>query len=277
MAAAFYRAMCRGGRLYRTVSSALSHSRCPYRRWQRVALGLGATLAAIPISQHGALYKISLASEQDKKNSKALQPIRLKNLHRDMQNLNQKSQSTSLTHEDLIKRAVSLVTDGANTFLSQTTLALIDSLTEYIKAVHTLISLQRQYTGLAGKISDKEEDAIWQIIIEARVTMKTKQETYFSFESKWMTAVGLSEMAAEAAYQTGADPASITAHTHIQMAQSQVREMKQLALKAEAKLAEVQVEEIHIKRTEEAAVTATQQAANLAAAEEIPEQYLRED
>uniref|UniRef100_UPI00398F3CA3 diablo IAP-binding mitochondrial protein-like isoform X2 n=1 Tax=Pristiophorus japonicus TaxID=55135 RepID=UPI00398F3CA3 len=238
MAAAFYRAMCRGGRLYRTVSSALSHSRCPYRRWQRVALGLGATLAAIPISQ---------------------------------------SQSTSLTHEDLIKRAVSLVTDGANTFLSQTTLALIDSLTEYIKAVHTLISLQRQYTGLAGKISDKEEDAIWQIIIEARVTMKTKQETYFSFESKWMTAVGLSEMAAEAAYQTGADPASITAHTHIQMAQSQVREMKQLALKAEAKLAEVQVEEIHIKRTEEAAVTATQQAANLAAAEEIPEQYLRED
>lgn len=42
-------------------------------------------------------------------------------------------QPTSLNHEDLIKRAVSLVTDGANTFLSQTTLALSDALIEYTK------------------------------------------------------------------------------------------------------------------------------------------------
>ncbi|XP_067861890.1 diablo IAP-binding mitochondrial protein-like isoform X3 [Heptranchias perlo] len=188
------------------------------------------------------------------------------------------SQSTSLTHEDLIKRAVSLVTDGANTFLSQTTLALIDALIEYTKAVHTLISLQQQYAGLAGQINNKEEDAIWQVIIEARVKVNTKQEEYLRFESKWITSISLSEMAAEAAYQAGADPASITAHTHIQMAQSQVEEMKQLALKAETKLAQVQVEEIHKKRTEETALKATQEAANLPAIEEeIPEQYLRED
>ncbi|XP_041059509.1 diablo homolog, mitochondrial-like [Carcharodon carcharias] len=239
MAAVFYRLMSRCSRLSRAFSLALYHSRSSSRRWQRVTLGLGATLAAIPISQ---------------------------------------SQSTSLTHEDLIKRAVSLVTDGANTFLSQTTLALIDALTEYTKVVHTLISLQRQYTGLVGHISEKEEDAIWQVIIEARVKMSMYREKYLSFESKWLAAVSLSEMAAEAAYQAGADSASVTAHTHIQMAQSQVEEMKQLALKAEAKLAQVQVEEIHMKRIEEAAAKASKEAANLPVKEEeIPEQYLRED
>ncbi|XP_067911137.1 diablo IAP-binding mitochondrial protein-like [Heterodontus francisci] len=238
MAATFYRLMCRCSRLSRTFSLALFQSRSPNRRCQRVVLGLGATLAAIPISQ---------------------------------------SQSTSLTHEDLIKRAVSLVTDGANTFLSQTTLALIDALTEYTKAVHTLISLQQQYTGLSGHISEKEEDAIWQVIIEARVKMNTNREKYLCFESNWMTAVSLSELAAEAAYQAGADPASVTVHTHIQMAQSQVEEMKQLALKAETKLTQVQVEEIHLKRIEEAAVKATKEAENLSTKEEIPEQYLRED
>ncbi|XP_043571698.1 diablo homolog, mitochondrial-like isoform X3 [Chiloscyllium plagiosum] len=203
MAAPFYRLMSRCSRLSRrTLSLALLHSR--KRRWQRVALGLGATLAAIPISQS-------------------------------------QSASTSLAHEDLIKRAVSLVTDGANTFLSQTTLALIDALTEYTKS-------------------------------------NMYREKYLSFESKWLTAIKVSEMAAEAAYQAGADSASVTAHTHIQMAQTQVAEIKQLALKAEAKLAQVQVEEIHLKRTEEAAVKASKEVANLSAKDdEIPEQYLRED
>ncbi|XP_060699626.1 diablo IAP-binding mitochondrial protein-like isoform X1 [Hemiscyllium ocellatum] len=240
MAAPFYRLMSRCSRLSRrTLSLALLHSR--KRRWQRVALGLGATLAAIPISQS-------------------------------------QSASTSLAHEDLIKRAVSLVTDGANTFLSQTTLALIDALTEYTKAVHTLVSLQQQYSGLVGHISEKEEDAIWQVIIEARVKSNMYREKYLSFESKWLTAIKVSEMAAEAAYQAGADSASVTAHTHIQMAQTQVAEIKQLALKAEAKLAQVQVEEIHLKRTEEAAVKASKEIANLSAKDdEIPEQYLRED
>ncbi|XP_051887943.1 diablo IAP-binding mitochondrial protein-like [Pristis pectinata] len=238
MAASFYRWMRPCSRLTRSFFLALSQHRIPARRWQKVALGLGATLAAVPISQH---------------------------------------QPTSLNHEDLIKRAVSLVTDGTNTFLSQTTFALIDTLTEYTKAVYTLISLQQRYNGLTGQLSEKEEDAIWQVIIEARVKMKEKQEKYLSFETKWMTAVHLCEMAAEAAYQTGADPTSVSVHTHVQLAQSQVDEVKQLALKAEAKLAEVQVEEIHLKG-KEASVKGTQQTAlQPTNEEEIPEQYLRED
>lgn len=45
-----------------------------------------------------------------------------------------------VSHEALIKRASSLVTDSANTYLSQTTLALVDSLTQYAK-VRTLFTL----------------------------------------------------------------------------------------------------------------------------------------
>jgi diablo protein len=33
--------------------------------------------------------------------------------------------------------------------------------------------------------------------------MTSKQQEYLKLETTWMTAVGLSEMAAEAAYQTG--------------------------------------------------------------------------
>lgn len=40
-----------------------------------------------------------------------------------------------VSHEALIRRASSLVTDSANTFLSQTTLALVDSITQYTKVL----------------------------------------------------------------------------------------------------------------------------------------------
>lgn len=39
----------------------------------------------------------------------------------------------NLSHDTLIRRAASLVTDSSSTFLSQTTLALIDAITEYSK------------------------------------------------------------------------------------------------------------------------------------------------
>lgn len=39
----------------------------------------------------------------------------------------------NLSHESLIRRASCLVTDSANTYLSQTTLALVDALTQYAK------------------------------------------------------------------------------------------------------------------------------------------------
>nr|XP_042123725.1 diablo homolog, mitochondrial isoform X2 [Peromyscus maniculatus bairdii] len=142
----------------------------------------------------------------------------------------QKSEPHSLSNEALMRRAVSLVTDSTSTFLSQTTYALIEAITEYTK-------------------------------------MTSKQQEYLKLETTWMTAVGLSEMAAEAAYQTGADQASITARNHIQLVKSQVQEVRQLSQKAETKLAEAQTEELHQK---------TQEAVDERADQE-EEAYLRED
>ncbi|XP_039600893.1 diablo homolog, mitochondrial-like isoform X2 [Polypterus senegalus] len=150
--------------------------------------------------------------------------------------------SDSLTHEALIKRAASLVTDSSNTYLSQTSLALIEALTEYTK-------------------------------------VKEKKETCSRFDSNWMTAVNLSEIAAEAAYGAGADQASISARTQLQTVQNQMEEVKQLAIKAEKMLAEVQAEEI--RRVSEHALQVKNSGkpadTNSVGEEEIPEAYLRED
>uniref|UniRef100_A0A803T3M4 Direct IAP-binding protein with low pI n=1 Tax=Anolis carolinensis TaxID=28377 RepID=A0A803T3M4_ANOCA len=142
--------------------------------WSKAAaLGLGATLAAIPITQ--------------------------------------KHDPSSLSNEALIRRAASLVTDSTGTLLSQTTYALIDALTEYTTAVYTLVSLYQKYAHLIGKMNSKEEDAVWQVIIGARVEMTEKQQEYLKLESRWMTALRLSEMAAEAAYQSGSTNESVDA------------------------------------------------------------------
>ncbi|KAI2568471.1 diablo IAP-binding mitochondrial protein, partial [Homo sapiens] len=77
-----------------------------------------------------------------------------------------------------------------------------EAITEYTKAVYTLTSLYRQYTSLLGKMNSEEEDEVWQVIIGARAEMTSKHQEYLKLETTWMTAVGLSEMAAEAAYQT---------------------------------------------------------------------------
>nr|KAF6311706.1 diablo IAP-binding mitochondrial protein [Pipistrellus kuhlii] len=134
------------------------------------------------------------------------------------------------------------------------------------QAVYTLVSLYRQYTSLLGKMNSQEEDEVWQVIIGARVEMTSKQQEYLRLENTWMTAVSLSEMAAEAAYHTGADQASITARNHIQLVKSQVQEVRQLSQKAETKLAEAQTEELRQK---------TQEADDRAEPEQ--EAYLRED
>lgn len=42
-------------------------------------------------------------------------------------------QADQLSHDSLIKRAASLVTDSSTTLLSQATLALIDAITDYSK------------------------------------------------------------------------------------------------------------------------------------------------
>lgn len=45
----------------------------------------------------------------------------------------QKTEPHSLSNDALMRRAVSLVTDSTSTFLSQTTYALIEAITEYTK------------------------------------------------------------------------------------------------------------------------------------------------
>ncbi|XP_039580601.1 diablo homolog, mitochondrial [Passer montanus] len=157
----------------------------------------------------------------------------------------------SLSNDALIRRAVSLVTDSTATLLSQTAYALIEALTEYTKAVYTLVSLYKQYSNLLGKMNSEEVDAVWQVVIGARVDMSTKQQEYLRLESSWMTALRLSEMAAEAAYQSGADQASVTARSHIQVLKSQVQEVRLLSQKAETKLAEAQTDELIKARGED--------------------------
>uniref|UniRef100_A0A3Q2FT92 Direct IAP-binding protein with low pI n=1 Tax=Cyprinodon variegatus TaxID=28743 RepID=A0A3Q2FT92_CYPVA len=180
-------------------------------------------------------------------------------------------QAENLSHDNLVRRAASLVTDSSSTFLSQVTLALIDAITEYAKAVHTLIALQRQYLDSLGKFSPAQEDAIWQVIISQRAEVNSKQEEMNRFESTWVTSVRLCEMAAEAAYISGAENASVTVRTNILLAQSQVEEAQKLSLDAEKKLAETKVMEVE-KMTQYAA---SQGSSN--DEEEIPEAYLRED
>nr|XP_042708402.1 diablo homolog, mitochondrial isoform X2 [Chrysemys picta bellii] len=148
----------------------------------------------------------------------------------------QKHEPTSLSHEALIRRAISLVTDSTCTLLSQTTYALIEALTEYTK-------------------------------------MTTKQQEFLKLESSWMTALHLSEMAAEAAYQSGADQASVTARNHIQLVKTQVQEVRQLSQKAETKLAEAQTEELINTKVEES----SQPCSIPKTTEEVEESYLRED
>ncbi|XP_044245777.1 diablo IAP-binding mitochondrial protein isoform X3 [Ursus arctos] len=156
------------------------------RPWQKtVAVGFGVTLCAVPIAQ--------------------------------------KLEPHSLSNDALMRRAVSLVTDSTSTFLSQTTYALIEAITEYTKAVYTLISLYRQYTSLLGKMNSQEEDEVWQVIIGARVEMTSKQQEYLKLETTWLTALGLSEMAAEAAYQTDT-PKKSTLKKAIKLARERTKE-----------------------------------------------------
>ncbi|XP_077149258.1 diablo IAP-binding mitochondrial protein [Ranitomeya variabilis] len=179
----------------------------------------------------------------------------------------------ALSNESLIKRAASLVADSTQTLLSQTTYALLESITEYTTAVYTLLSLQKKYTSLLDKISSSEDSAICQVIIGARVQMKKLREEYQKYEASWSRAVSLSELAAEAAYQAGADHVSVTVRNHIQLVQIQVQETRELAVKAESLLAASQSEEILKTITEDK----PNPPDGGSPTEEVPEAYLRED
>ncbi|XP_068601358.1 diablo IAP-binding mitochondrial protein-like [Brachionichthys hirsutus] len=180
-------------------------------------------------------------------------------------------QAETLSHDALIRRAASLATDSSSTFLSQTTLALIDAITEYSKAVHVLIALQKRYLESLGKLTPAEEDQIWQVIIGQRAQVNERQDEFHRFESTWMSAVKLCETAAEAAYASGADHASVTVRTNIQVARSQVEEAQKLSADADKKLAAAKVMEV--KRMAQHATASRSNDDE----EDVPEAYLRED
>ncbi|KAK2872656.1 hypothetical protein QQF64_017717 [Cirrhinus molitorella] len=174
----------------------------------------------------------------------------------------------NLSHEDLVRRASSLVTDSANTYLSQTTLALLDSLTVYVKAVNHLVRLHKSYVASISKLSPVEEDALWQVILRQRQEVIDRRKDCKQFESCWIMAIKLSELAAEAAFNAGSDQASVTAQNSRQLAQSQVEHVQQQILEAERQLKDSKAEDT--ERLQNALSTAVED-------EDIPDAYLRED
>uniref|UniRef100_A0A8C6TFC1 Diablo, IAP-binding mitochondrial protein a n=1 Tax=Neogobius melanostomus TaxID=47308 RepID=A0A8C6TFC1_9GOBI len=106
-----------------------------------------------------------------------------------------------------------------------------------VQAVHTRIALQRQYLATLGKLSPAEDDSLWKLINNQRAECK-------HYETTWTFAMDISKMAVEAAYVSGAEQASITIRTNIQLAQSQIDEAKKGSAEADRKLAETKADEI---------------------------------
>ncbi|XP_029373153.1 diablo homolog, mitochondrial-like [Echeneis naucrates] len=179
-------------------------------------------------------------------------------------------QVENLSHDALIRRAASVVTDSSSTFLSQTTLALIDTLTDYSKAVHTRIAVQKRYLASLGKITPAEEALLQQAINGQRTEVSNRLNECKRFESSWINAVNLCKLAAEAAHNSGAEHACITVRTNIQVAKLQVDEAQKLSADAEMKLAETKVEEIQRKAEYAASFDSSEE-------HEVHEAYLRED
>ncbi|XP_068441426.1 diablo IAP-binding mitochondrial protein-like [Clinocottus analis] len=176
----------------------------------------------------------------------------------------------NLSHDSLIKRAASVVTDSSSTFLSQTSLALINALADYSKAVHTRIAVQRRYLVSLGKLTPAEKDSFLDVINGQRAEASDRLHECKRIESIWINAVNLCKMAAEAAQTSGAEQASIAVRTSIQVAESQVEEARKLSADANKKLAETKVEEIQRMAEYTAFLEDSEE-------HEVHEAYLRED
>ncbi|XP_005817238.2 diablo homolog, mitochondrial-like isoform X2 [Xiphophorus maculatus] len=179
-------------------------------------------------------------------------------------------QVEDLSHNSLIRRAASVLTDSSSSFLSQATLALTDALTDYSKAVHSRIIFQKRYLASVGKMSPSEEESLQRAISGWRSEAAERLNECKHYDSTWIKAVNLSKMAAEAAYSSGAHQASILVQTNIQVAQSQVEEARKLSSEADKKLAETKVEEIQRMAEYSAFLEGSEER-------EVHEAYLRED
>ncbi|XP_077579599.1 diablo IAP-binding mitochondrial protein-like isoform X2 [Stigmatopora nigra] len=179
-------------------------------------------------------------------------------------------QTEHLTHDALIRRATLLVADGNGTLLSQSTYALVDALEAYAKAVHTRIALQRRHLTMLGKLSTAEEDSLQRAIFEQKAQVSEHLDECKRFETTWIKAINLCKIAAEVAYTSGSEQASVTMTANIQLAQSHADQARQAAAGADKKLAETKVDEIQ---------RMAEYAASLEDFDEVQvnEAYLRED
>ncbi|XP_077467877.1 diablo IAP-binding mitochondrial protein-like isoform X2 [Stigmatopora argus] len=179
-------------------------------------------------------------------------------------------QTEHLTHEALIRRATLLVADGTGTLLSQSTYALVDALEAYAKAVHTRIALQRRHLTMLGKLSTAEEDSLQRAIFEQKAQVSEHLDECKRFETTWIKAINLCKIAAEVAYASGSEQASVNMTANIQLAQSHADQARQVAAGADKKLAETKVDEIQ---------RMAEYAASLEDVDELQvnEAYLRED
>uniref|UniRef100_A0A8C5GVS7 Direct IAP-binding protein with low pI n=1 Tax=Gouania willdenowi TaxID=441366 RepID=A0A8C5GVS7_GOUWI len=179
------------------------------------------------------------------------------------------SRFLSLSYDSMIRRAASLVTDSSSTFLSQTTVAFTDALKDYSKAVHSRIAFQKRYLASLGKLTAMEEDLLLQVINGWRAEVKRRDECKH-YEQAWINAVSLSKAAAEIAQSSGAQQASASMMSNLQVSQSQVEEARKVSVDADKKLAETKVEEIQ-RMAEYTAFLGDGDE------HEIHEAYLRED
>ncbi|XP_028320802.1 diablo homolog, mitochondrial-like [Gouania willdenowi] len=182
----------------------------------------------------------------------------------------QDQQMESLSYDSMIRRAASLVTDSSSTFLSQTTVAFTDALKDYSKAVHSRIAFQKRYLASLGKLTAMEEDLLLQVINGWRAESSKRRDECKHYEQAWINAVSLSKAAAEIAQSSGAQQASASMMSNLQVSQSQVEEARKVSVDADKKLAETKVEEIQ-RMAEYTAFLGDGDE------HEIHEAYLRED
>lgn len=149
----------------------------------------------------------------------------------------------NLSNEDRVLRASFLITNSAKTYLSQTTLVLLDSISNYVKAMRKLVTLQKHYEDSIDRLSSVDEDKIWQLILRNRQEVIDRRKDCKKFESCWKTAINLAELAAKAAFNAGADQASVTTKDSVELAKSQVEELQQMMLITERQLKDSDAEE----------------------------------
>ncbi|KAL5007273.1 hypothetical protein ScPMuIL_016079 [Solemya velum] len=150
--------------------------------------------------------------------------------------------TSTLTHDFLIRNASAVVVDYVGCVLTQTTMALADSLTAYAKAIWVLITLMEYRLSVLGNPQD--EDKMAELILEARDKVTKAKEHKQDLDMLMSSVQRLVTTAAEVSYIAGAEYATTCASERLQSAASYVFTSRATAEEAEAKLVEMQLQVI---------------------------------